>query len=50
MIADRRFVRLCARLGLVTYWIETDRWPDCADAPGLNYDFRAECRAQMAPR
>ncbi|MBX3705333.1 MAG: hypothetical protein KF911_01780 [Pseudomonadales bacterium] len=46
LIADRRFVRLCARLGLVAYWVETDRWPDCADVPGLNYDFRAECRLQ----
>jgi TolB-like protein len=40
--SDPRFVRLCARLGLVTHWIETDRWPDCADQ--TPYDFRAACR------
>lgn len=45
MIADRRFVRLCARLGLVDYWASSGRWPDCADDPGLPYDFRAECGA-----
>jgi TolB-like protein len=40
MIRDQRFVRLCAKLGLVSYWLETDKWPDCADA--VPYDFRAE--------
>lgn len=44
MIADRRFVRLCARLGLASYWAATGRWPDCANDPGLCYDFRTECR------
>jgi TolB-like protein len=40
--ADPRFVKLCARLGLVEYWLETNHWPDCAhDVP---YDFRAECK------
>ena len=39
--ADPRFVRVCARLGLVRYWLESDRWPDCADQ--VPYDFRAEC-------
>jgi TolB-like protein len=38
---DPRFPRLCARLGLVEYWITSGRWPDCADA--VPYDFRAEC-------
>ncbi len=38
--ADPRFVRLCARLGLVKHWMETDRWPDCAEE--TSYDFRAE--------
>ena len=46
MIADQRFVRLCARLGLVDYWVSSGRWPDCAADAALNYDFRAECRAQ----
>lgn len=39
--ADPRFVKLCARLGLVEYWLATQNWPDCAD--DVPYDFRAEC-------
>ena len=39
--ADPRFVQLCARLGLVEYWLETQQWPDCASE--VPYDFRAEC-------
>jgi tetratricopeptide (TPR) repeat protein len=42
MIQDPRFPRLCARLGLCSYWIDTERWPDCAVEAG--YDFQAECR------
>jgi TolB-like protein/tetratricopeptide (TPR) repeat protein len=38
---DPRFPRLCARLGLVEFWLTTDKWPDCADT--VPYDFRAEC-------
>ena len=38
---DRRFVRLCARLGLVDFWLATRRWPDCVD--DVPYDFKAEC-------
>lgn len=38
---DPRFVRLCARLGLVEYWTATGKWPDCAAE--VPYDFRAEC-------
>jgi hypothetical protein len=41
--ADPRFLRLCAKLGLVSYWLETGAWPDCADV--VPYDFRAEARA-----
>ena len=38
---DPRFVPLCARLGLVEFWLATGKWPDCVDeAP---YDFKAEC-------
>jgi TolB-like protein/DNA-binding winged helix-turn-helix (wHTH) protein len=44
--SDPRFVRLCARLGLAAHWIETDRWPDCADQ--TPYDFRAACRRERA--
>ena len=39
--ADPRFVKLCARLGLVEYWLATHNWPDCAAM--VPYDFRAEC-------
>jgi hypothetical protein len=38
---DPRFVRLCARLGLVDFWLATGTWPDCADE--VPYDFKAEC-------
>jgi len=38
---DLRFARLCARLGLVEFWIATDKWPDCAGE--VPYDFKAEC-------
>ena len=48
MIADRRFVPLCARMGLVDYWTRSGHWPDCADDAALGYDFRAECRAVAA--
>jgi hypothetical protein len=39
--ANPRFVKLCARLGLVEYWLTTQQWPDCAEV--TPYDFRAEC-------
>lgn len=38
---DLRFVQLCARLGLVEYWMTTGKWPDCTDE--VPYDFKAEC-------
>ena len=38
---DPRFVPLCARLGLVEFWLATGKWPDCADE--VPYDFRLEC-------
>jgi hypothetical protein len=37
---DPRFARLCARLGMVEFWMATGKWPDCADE--VPYDFRAE--------
>jgi TolB-like protein len=45
---DPRFVRLCARLGLVDYWLATGRWPDCVAEVQPHYDFKAEC-AKLAP-
>ena len=38
---DPRFPRLCARLGLVEFWIGSGKWPDCATE--LPYDFQREC-------
>jgi len=46
---DPRFAQLCARLGLVEFWMATGKWPDCVDE--VPYDFRAECtRVQDVPR
>ena len=46
---DLRFPRLCARLGLVEFWLASGQWPDCADE--VPYDFRAECaQARDVPR
>ena len=44
LMADPRFVGLCAKLGLCDYWVATDRWPDCAAALSEIYDFKAEVR------
>jgi TolB-like protein len=46
--ADRRFIRLCARLGLVQYWTATQKWPDCVDE--VPYDFKKECMSFAANR
>jgi TolB-like protein len=40
---DPRFPRLCARLGLVEFWLATDKWPDCVDE--VPYDFKNACEA-----
>jgi len=46
---DLRFPRLCARLGLVEFWMATGKWPDCATE--VPYDFKAECaRVQHVPK
>ncbi|MDH3533449.1 MAG: hypothetical protein OEO82_11010, partial [Gammaproteobacteria bacterium] len=46
---DPRFANLCARLGLVEFWIATGKWPDCVDE--VPYDFRDECAtAQHIPK
>lgn len=44
LMQDIRFVGLCAKLGLVDYWVKSDCWPDCAEAGVLPYDFKAEAR------
>ena len=41
---DPRFVRLCAKLGLVDHWIATDQWPDFELEVAFTYDLRAEAR------
>jgi hypothetical protein len=41
LIADKRFARFCARIGLVDYWRASGHWPDCAQE--VPYDFKAEC-------
>jgi len=45
---DPRFVNLCARLGLVDYWLTTQHWPDCVDEVAPYYDFKAECEKVAA--
>ncbi len=39
---DPRFVNLCARLGLVDFWVTSDLWPDCTG--DLPYDFKSACK------
>ncbi|THD77170.1 MAG: hypothetical protein E7812_14555 [Phenylobacterium sp.] len=41
---DPRFVRLCAKLGLVDHWIAADHWPDFELEVAYYYDLRAEAR------
>jgi adenylate cyclase len=46
LLEDPRLLRLCAKLGLCDYWIQTGQWPDCARfAP---YNFEAEARRSIA--
>ncbi|HXQ13584.1 MAG TPA: TIR domain-containing protein [Caulobacteraceae bacterium] len=48
MMNDPRFLRLCAKMGLVDYWTQTDHWPDCAAEGVLPYDFKAEAKRRAA--
>jgi hypothetical protein len=43
--SHKRFPKLCARLGLAQYWIESGRWPDCAAQAG--YDFKKACEEAL---
>ena len=45
MRQDARFVRLCGRLGLCDYWLDSGHWPDCADELAPYYDFKSAARA-----
>ena len=47
LMDDPRFVILCAKLGLCDYWVQTERWPDCARF--VPYDFEAEARRLISP-
>ena len=47
MIRDPRFVQLCGKMSLCAYWATSNRWPDCAQAGALAYDFKAECLRLM---
>jgi TolB-like protein len=44
---DIRFMDLCQRLGLCDYWVETNRWPDCATDVSPHYDLQAEARRRV---
>ena len=48
LMRDVRFIGLCAKLGLVDYWVKTDHWPDCAEVVAPHYDFTAEARRLAA--
>lgn len=50
MSRDPRFLGLCAKLGLCDYWVTTNRWPECAEATGLDFDFKVEARKLAAAR
>ncbi|HEV2530287.1 TIR domain-containing protein [Phenylobacterium sp.] len=43
---DPRFPTICARLGLVDYWMTSGAWPDCATE--VPYDFKAACERAAA--
>ena len=42
MRADRRFMGLARKLGLVAYWRSSGHWPDFCSEPTLPYNCRAE--------
>jgi len=47
---DPRFMQLAARLGLVSYWRSSGKWPDfCAD-PSLPYNCRTESARGITAR
>ena len=46
--ADSRFMPLAARIGLVDYWLETDKWPDFCVTEKLPYDCKEAAIAARA--
>ncbi len=43
---DPRFIKLCARLGLVKFWLETGVRPDFADQVDYNFDALCQSHAE----
>ena len=39
---DPRFMRVAQRIGLITYWQKSGKWPDYCYEPGMPYDCRNE--------
>jgi TolB-like protein len=46
--ADPRFMPFVARVGLVDYWLETDRWPDFCSTEALQYDCKEAALSAQA--
>ena len=42
MRRDKRFVGLCAHLGLCAFWAESGEWPDCVAEVAPFYDLKVE--------
>lgn len=42
LLSHPRFIRVCHRLGLCRYWLETGNWPDCA--AWVPFDFKSAVR------
>jgi DNA-binding winged helix-turn-helix (wHTH) protein/tetratricopeptide (TPR) repeat protein len=47
---DPRFMKAAERLGLLSYWRASGRWPDFCFAPDLTYDCKAEAARIAAGR
>jgi TolB-like protein len=45
---DSRFMPLMQRVGLISYWRSSGRWPDFCAEPDLAYDCRAEAARLMS--
>jgi adenylate cyclase len=50
MRRDKRFVEICARLGLCAYWAESGEWPDCVAEVAPFYDLKAEAVRALKSR
>jgi tetratricopeptide (TPR) repeat protein len=45
---DPRFIALAGKLGLVSYWSHSGKWPDFCGAPDLHYNCRVEAQKLAA--